>query len=101
LQTYRGGNRLREPSNGEVARVAFNGGGDDIWWRFGSNDFSGGGNVGLGSSSKCQIGTGGSGVATRQQRCGSAMAARDWAKFARDRALFRRVLAPNRRQQKS
>jgi hypothetical protein len=60
-----------------------------------------GSSVGRSSSSKCQIGTGGSGVATKQRCCGSAMAARVWANFVRDRGLFRGVLAPNRRQQKS
>jgi hypothetical protein len=101
LQTYRGGNGPQEASDGEVARATFNGGRDDIQWRFGTKDLSDGGGVGGGSSSKCQISTGGSSVAARRRRHGSAMAARVWAKFARDRALFIGVLAPNHRRQKS
>jgi hypothetical protein len=54
-----------------------------------------------GSSSKHQIGMGGSNVATRRRWRGSAMVARVWAKFARDRELFIGVLVPIRRRQKS
>jgi hypothetical protein len=46
-----------------VARAVFNGGGDSIRWYFGSKDSSSGDGVGGGSSSKRQIGMGGSGVA--------------------------------------
>jgi hypothetical protein len=60
FQTYHGGNGPREASDGEAVRVAFNSSGHDVQQRSGSNDFSGGG-VGRGSSSKRQIGTGGSG----------------------------------------
>jgi hypothetical protein len=60
FQTYHGGNGPREASDGEAVRVAFNSSGHDVQQRSGSNDFSGGG-VGGGSSSKRQIGTGGSG----------------------------------------
>jgi hypothetical protein len=100
LQTYCSGNGPREARDGEAARVAFNDGGDDVQRRSGSKDFSGGGSVGGGSSSKCRIGTGGTGVAARRQRCGSVMAARVWSKFARDTSLFIGVLAPNHRRQK-
>jgi hypothetical protein len=82
LQTYCGGNRPREASDGEATWAAFNGGGDDVWQRSSSKDYSGGGGVGGHSSSKRRIGTRGSGVVARRQRCGSAMAARVWAKFA-------------------
>jgi hypothetical protein len=68
--------------------VVFNGGGDGVWRRSGSKDSSGGDGVGGGSSSKRRIGTGGFGVAARRQWRGSAMAARVWAKFTRDRTLF-------------
>jgi hypothetical protein len=40
LQTYRGENGPREAGDGEAARAVFNGGGDDIWWLFGSKDSS-------------------------------------------------------------
>jgi hypothetical protein len=78
-----------------------NGGGDGVRWRSVSKDFSGGDGVGEGSSSRRRIETGGSGVAARRRRRGSAMAARVWAKFARDMALFIGVPIPNHRWQKS
>jgi hypothetical protein len=65
LQTYRGGNKPQEANDEEAARAAFNDGGDDIQRRSSSKDFSDGSSVGRGSSSKRQIGTGGSGVAAR------------------------------------
>jgi hypothetical protein len=88
LRTYRGENEPWEAGNGEAAWVVFNGDGDGVWRRSGSKDSSGGDGVGGGSSSKRRIGTGGFGVAARRQWRGSAMAARVWAKFTRDRALF-------------
>jgi hypothetical protein len=88
LQTCSGENGPREASDGEAARAVFNDGGDGVRPRFDSKDFSGGDGVGRGSSSKRGIGTGGSGVAARQRQRGLAMAARVWAKFARDKALF-------------
>jgi hypothetical protein len=66
----------------------FEQGGDGIRRCSGSKDSSSGDGVGGGSSSKRRIGMGGSGVATRQRRHGSALAARVWAKFAWDMALF-------------
>jgi hypothetical protein len=45
--------------------------------------------------SKRRIGMGGSGVAARRRQRGSAMAARVWAKFIWDWALFIGVLIPN------
>jgi hypothetical protein len=63
LPTYHSGHD-REKADGEkVARAVFNGGGDSIRWYFGSKDSSSGDGVGGGSSSKRQIGMGGSGVA--------------------------------------
>jgi hypothetical protein len=101
LQTCCSGDGPREASDGEAAQAAFNGGEDDVWRCSSSKDFSGGGGVGGGSSSKWRIGTGGSGVAARRRRCGSAMVARVWAKFTQDMALFIGLLAPNQRGQKS
>jgi hypothetical protein len=63
LWTYHGENGPREASDGEVARVVFNGGGDDVRRHSGSKDSFGCDIVGRGSSSKRRIGTGGSGVA--------------------------------------
>jgi hypothetical protein len=101
LPTYYSGNGPREASNREVAQAAFNNGGDDVHRHSNSKDFSGGGGVGRGSSSKRWIGTGGSCIAARWRRCGSAMAARVWVKFARDKALLIGGFASNHRQQKS
>jgi hypothetical protein len=101
LQTYRGWNGPWEASDGEATWAAFNGGGDDVRWCSGTKDFSGCGGVGSGSSSKHQIRMWDSGVVARWWWRGSAMAAKVWAKFARDRALFVRVLAPNHKRQKS
>jgi hypothetical protein len=63
-------------------------------------DSSGGDGVG-GVSSMRQIGMGGSGVVARWRRCGSALAARVWAKFTLDGALFIGVFVRNHRWQKS
>jgi hypothetical protein len=71
-----------------VACTIFNDGGDGIRRRSGSKDSYGGDGVGGGSSSKRWIGMGSSGVAARWQWRGSAMAARVWAKFTWDGALF-------------
>jgi hypothetical protein len=78
-----------------VARAVFNRGGDGARWCSGSKDSSDGDGVGGGSMSKRRIGMGGSGVAARRQQRGSAMAARVWAKFIWDWALFIGVLIPN------
>jgi hypothetical protein len=101
FRTYRGENEPWEAGDREAAQAVFNGGGDGMWWHFGSKDSSGGDGVGGGSSSKRQTGTGGSGVAARWRRRGSAMSTRVWAKFAGDKALFIGVLVLNHRRQKS
>jgi hypothetical protein len=88
LRTYCGENGPQEAGDGEAARAIFNGGGDGVRRCSGSKDSSGGDGVGGGSSSKRRIGTGGSGVAARRRWRGLAMAARVWAKFPSDRALF-------------
>jgi hypothetical protein len=67
-------------------------GGDGVRWHSGSKGFSGSGGVGGGSSFKRRISAGVSEVVARRQRRGSVMAARVWAKFAQDRALFMGVL---------
>jgi hypothetical protein len=85
----------------EVARAVFNGAGDGVRRRSSSKDSSSSDGVGGGSSSKRRIRMGGFDVAARRWWCGSAMAARVWVKFTRDRALFIGVFAPNHRQQKS
>jgi hypothetical protein len=92
LPTYRGGKEPREAGDREAARAVFNGGGDGVRRCSGLKGFSGSGGVGRGSSSKWWISVGVSGVVTRRQCCGLAMAARVWTKFARDRALFIGVL---------
>jgi hypothetical protein len=88
LWTYHGENGPWEAGDGEAAWAVFNSGADGVRRRSVSKDSSGNDGVGGGSSSKRQIGTGGSGVAARWRWRGSAMAARVWAKFARDKALF-------------
>jgi hypothetical protein len=88
LWTYCGENGPREAGDGEAARAVFNSGGDDVRRCSDSKDSSDGDGVGGGSSSKCWIGMGGSGLAARRRWRGSAMEARVWAKFTWDRALF-------------
>jgi hypothetical protein len=101
LPTYRGANDRGKAGDERAARAVFNGGGDDVRWRFGSKSFSGSGGVGGGSSSKWRINVGVFGVVARRQRRGSAMVGRVRVKFAWDRALLLWVFAPNHRRQKS
>jgi hypothetical protein len=92
LRIYCNENGPREAGDGEVAQAVFNNGGEDVRWCSGSKDSFSGDGVGGVSSSKRRIGMGGSGVAARRWWRGSAMVARVWAKFVRDRALFIGVL---------
>jgi hypothetical protein len=59
LPTYHAGNGRGKAGDERAAWAAFNSGGDDVRWRFGSKDSSGNGDVGGGSSSKRWIGMGG------------------------------------------
>jgi hypothetical protein len=88
LRTYHGENRPHEAGDGEAARAVFNSGSDGVRRCSGSKDSSGGDDVGGGSSSKHHIGMRGFGVAARRRWRGSVMAARGWAKFTQDWALF-------------
>jgi hypothetical protein len=66
LLTSNDGNNRAMSDNEKVAQAVFNGGGDDVRWRSSSVDFSGGGGVGRGSSSKRRIGTGSSDAAAQR-----------------------------------
>jgi hypothetical protein len=84
LPTYHGGNDQEKVGDEKAARAVFNDGGDSAQQC----------SSGVGSSFKQWIGTGGSGVAARRRRRGSAMVC---AKFAWDRVLFIGVLDPTHR----
>jgi hypothetical protein len=94
LLTSGGGSDREKADDKKVAWAVFNGGGDSIRRCSGSKDFSGGSGVGEGSS-KRWIGMRSSGAEARRWRHGLAMAARVWAKFARNTTLFIGVLVAN------
>jgi hypothetical protein len=66
LLTFDGGNDREKAGDEKAAGAVFNGNGDGVQRYFGSKDFSSGGGVGEGSSSKRWIGMGSSGAVARR-----------------------------------